>query len=206
MEVKDKLLNEPAPIGASKVYNEHHGIINPAPSSQQHSLAKIRFPSMIFSTMPSVTHPLFFSALAAAAALPQTPGFAVPSLPSFSIPSLPTLPAGLGSGSASGFSFPTGLPTLPGLGSSSLPSFGTGGIASLPTIPTTSSSGATSAGSCTEFMLIFARGTGEEQGLGIVGTPLDEALQKQFTSYSSYAVVYPAAVDQDSTSGSEDAL
>lgn len=152
--------------------------------------------------MSSFTHPVFFSALAAAAALPQIPGFAVPSIPS--LPSLPSFP---------GFSFPTAVPTIPtlptlpdtGFGSSSLPSFGTGSIASPPTIPTTSSSGATSAGSCTDFMLIFARGTGEAPGLGIVGTPLDEALQKQFTSYSSYAVDYLAAADQDSAVGSEDA-
>lgn len=163
--------------------------------------------------MSSFTHPLLFSALAAAAALPQLPSFtglAIPTFPSIAggasggLPSLPTgfpsLPTGLGSGSGSGFSIPTGLAS--GVGSG----LGSGAIPALPTTPTTSSPDATSAGSCTDYMLIFARGTTEAQGFGTVGGPLDSALKKQFTSYSSYAVVYPAAIDQNSASGSADAL
>ncbi|TLD14740.1 Cutinase [Venturia nashicola] len=168
--------------------------------------------------MPSFAHPLLYCALAAAAALPQLPdftGLAIPSIPSFgggssgSTPSIPAGLPGLGSGFGSGTAVPTGLPSLgSGLGSGFGGGFGSasGSIPALPMTPTTSSPDAASAGPCTDIMLIFARGTGEAQGFGSVGGPLDSALKKQFTSYSSYAVVYPAGFSQNSASGSDDAL
>ncbi|KAL7272789.1 hypothetical protein RUND412_004388 [Rhizina undulata] len=48
---------------------------------------------------------------------------------------------------------------------------------------------------CASLELIFARGTTELQGLGIVGTPLSSNLKKLVPDLSTYAVVYPASVD-----------
>ncbi|KAL7275938.1 hypothetical protein RUND412_001095 [Rhizina undulata] len=48
---------------------------------------------------------------------------------------------------------------------------------------------------CASLELIFARGTSELQGLGIVGTPLSNNLKKLVPDLSTYAVVYPASVD-----------
>ncbi|RDI82857.1 hypothetical protein Vi05172_g7060 [Venturia inaequalis] len=172
--------------------------------------------------MPLFAISLLFSALAAAVALPQLPAFsglAIPTFPSFGdgssggTPSVPTglssLPTGLGSGFGSGSAIPTAVPSLgSGLGSGfgSGPGSASGSISALSTTPTASSLIAANAGSCTDIMLIFARGTSEAQGFGSVGGPLDSALKKKFTSYSSYAVVYPAGFDQNSASGSADAL
>lgn len=61
------------------------------------------------------------------------------------------------------------------------------------------SSGAAS-GTCTDVQLVFARGTGELPGLGIVGTPLASALGTALPgkSVSSYAVDYAADFAQTS--------
>ncbi|KAL7271356.1 hypothetical protein RUND412_005895 [Rhizina undulata] len=48
---------------------------------------------------------------------------------------------------------------------------------------------------CASLELIFARGTIELQGLGIVGYPLSSNLKKLVPDLSTYAVVYPASVD-----------
>ncbi|GIF43008.1 cutinase family protein [Actinoplanes xinjiangensis] len=55
-------------------------------------------------------------------------------------------------------------------------------------------------GSCTDVQLVFARGTGEPQGLGIVGRPLAQALGAELPgrTVSSFAVVYAAASNQRS--------
>jgi cutinase len=55
-------------------------------------------------------------------------------------------------------------------------------------------------GDCTDVQLVFARGTGEPQGLGIVGRPLAQALASELPgqSVSSFAVVYAAATNQRS--------
>lgn len=58
---------------------------------------------------------------------------------------------------------------------------------------------------CTDVHFVFARGTYELQGFGILGAPLNRAFSSAYTSYSSYAVVYAAAVDQNSLLGSVDA-
>jgi cutinase len=54
--------------------------------------------------------------------------------------------------------------------------------------------------SCPDVELVFARGTGEPQGLGIVGRPLAAALGADLpnAAVGSFAVVYPAAADQSS--------
>jgi cutinase len=58
----------------------------------------------------------------------------------------------------------------------------------------------TGKGGCADVELVFARGTGEPQGLGIVGSPLAQSLAKDLPgkSVSSFAVVYAAAADQSS--------
>ncbi|CCI48107.1 unnamed protein product [Albugo candida] len=48
---------------------------------------------------------------------------------------------------------------------------------------------------CPPLELIFARGTGEMPGLGIVGTPLLSALQQLVPGTEGYAVMYPATAD-----------
>lgn len=48
---------------------------------------------------------------------------------------------------------------------------------------------------CSPLELVFARGTTEMQGLGIVGTPLASDLAKGVSGATSYAVVYPADED-----------
>jgi cutinase len=55
-------------------------------------------------------------------------------------------------------------------------------------------------GDCSDVQLVFARGTGEPQGLGIVGRPLAQALAGELPgrSVSSFAVVYEAASNQRS--------
>jgi cutinase len=60
--------------------------------------------------------------------------------------------------------------------------------------------GGQAAGGCSDVELVFARGTGEPQGLGIVGRPLAEALAGELSgrSVGSFAVVYAAASNQAS--------
>lgn len=55
-------------------------------------------------------------------------------------------------------------------------------------------------GSCADVELVFARGTGEPQGLGIVGRPLAGALADELPgkSVDAFAVVYDAAFNQAS--------
>ncbi|KAI5803921.1 cutinase [Geopyxis carbonaria] len=48
---------------------------------------------------------------------------------------------------------------------------------------------------CAPLELLFARGTTEAQGLGLVGTPLAKALSSLVSGATSYAVVYPASAD-----------
>lgn len=77
-------------------------------------------------------------------------------------------------------------------------------LALLPLIPTTFSAPTVPAlldarDSCGPLEVVFARGTTELQGLGIVGTPLVSDLQKQVSGCTSYAVVYPA--DEDFVGG-----
>lgn len=225
LELTSLTSNGNVPIKGSKIYKRDHGVSNSASPSRKHShhsIVKIRFSSAVFTAMPLFAISLLFSALAAAVALPQLPAFsglAIPTFPSFGdgssggTPSVPTglssLPTGLGSGFGSGSAIPTAVPSLgSGLGSGfgSGPGSASGSISALSTTPTASSLIAANAGSCTDIMLIFARGTSEAQGFGSVGGPLDSALKKKFTSYSSYAVVYPAGFDQNSASGSADAL
>jgi cutinase len=59
---------------------------------------------------------------------------------------------------------------------------------------------AASAASCSDVDVVFARGTGETAGLGIVGTPLVSSLQADLPgkSVSSYAVNYAANSAQTS--------
>lgn len=52
---------------------------------------------------------------------------------------------------------------------------------------------------CSPLELVFARGTTEMQGLGLVGTPLASDLAKEVSGATSYAVVYPA--DEDFANG-----
>ena len=69
-----------------------------------------------------------------------------------------------------------------------------------------SGGGATGGGSagaaagCSDVELVFARGTGEPQGLGIVGRPLAQALAAELPGkkVGSFAVVYAAASNQRS--------
>ncbi|MBB2947656.1 hypothetical protein FB565_007427 [Actinoplanes lutulentus] len=58
----------------------------------------------------------------------------------------------------------------------------------------------TAAGACSDVELVFARGTGEPQGLGIVGRPLARALAAELPDLEvgSFAVVYAAAGNQRS--------
>lgn len=60
---------------------------------------------------------------------------------------------------------------------------------------------------CADLEIIFARGTTEAQGLGIVGSPLVQNVQKLVSSTTSYAVVYPASEDfvNGPTTGATDA-
>lgn len=59
---------------------------------------------------------------------------------------------------------------------------------------------ATAATACSDVEVVFARGTGERPGLGVVGTPLVRALQGELPgrTVSSYAVDYAAAGSQTS--------
>jgi len=52
---------------------------------------------------------------------------------------------------------------------------------------------------CTDLEIIFARGTTEVQGLGIVGSPLVKGVTQLVPSTAGYAVVYPA--DEDFVGG-----
>lgn len=56
------------------------------------------------------------------------------------------------------------------------------------------------AGGCSDVELVFARGTGEPQGLGILGRPLARALAAELPdrTVGSFAVVYAAASNQAS--------
>ncbi|MEU4244779.1 cutinase family protein [Actinoplanes sp. NPDC026619] len=56
------------------------------------------------------------------------------------------------------------------------------------------------AAGCSDVELVFARGTGEPQGLGIVGQPLARALATELPgrTVGSFAVVYAAASNQSS--------
>lgn len=67
---------------------------------------------------------------------------------------------------------------------------------------------ATVHGACPPLELIFARGTGEMPGFGIVGTPLLNALQTRFHGASGYAVDYRAgtAILSSAADGSVKAL
>ena len=60
--------------------------------------------------------------------------------------------------------------------------------------------GAGAAAGCSDVELVFARGTGEPQGLGIVGRPLAQALAAELPGkkVGSFAVVYAAASNQRS--------
>ncbi len=62
------------------------------------------------------------------------------------------------------------------------------------------SAAAAADGACSDVELVFARGTGERQGLGIVGRPLAQALAAELPGQkvSSFAVVYAAASNQAS--------
>ncbi|GIF16379.1 cutinase family protein [Actinoplanes teichomyceticus] len=59
---------------------------------------------------------------------------------------------------------------------------------------------AAAASNCADVELVFARGTGEPQGLGIVGRPLARALAAELPGkrVGSFAVVYAAAASQAS--------
>ncbi|MBM2620454.1 cutinase family protein [Actinoplanes sp. LDG1-06] len=60
--------------------------------------------------------------------------------------------------------------------------------------------GGGNAAGCSDVELVFARGTGEPQGLGIVGRPLAQALGGELSgrTVGSFAVVYDAASNQRS--------
>ncbi|GAB2594612.1 hypothetical protein Aab01nite_83130 [Paractinoplanes abujensis] len=60
--------------------------------------------------------------------------------------------------------------------------------------------GGGNAAGCSDVELVFARGTGEPQGLGIVGRPLAQALAAELPgrTVGSFAVVYAAASNQRS--------
>ncbi|MGK5682312.1 cutinase family protein [Actinoplanes sp. URMC 104] len=60
--------------------------------------------------------------------------------------------------------------------------------------------GGQNAAGCSDVELVFARGTGEPQGLGIVGRPLAQALAGELPNakVGSFAVVYAAASNQAS--------
>ena len=80
-----------------------------------------------------------------------------------------------------------------------LPGFGRGGGG---LFGGTRAGGAAAAadGACSDVELVFARGTGEPQGLGIVGRPLAQALAAELPGkkVGSFAVVYAAASNQSS--------
>lgn len=162
--------------------------------------------------LSSATFFFYLLPLITAVALPQIPSLSgIPSfggdlgggLPSLD-PTIPSLGGNLGDFSPSvpiGLSSPSsGL----GFGTPSIPFLET--IPSLPPATLSGTTDLTTRDGCTDYMLIFARGTTELQGFGSVGGPLDTALKAKFSSYSSYAVVYPAAFNQNSASGSADAL
>jgi cutinase len=65
------------------------------------------------------------------------------------------------------------------------------------------------AATCSDVDVVFARGSGELAGLGIVGTPFVQAVQSTLTgrSVSSYAVNYPADWSQSTApQGATDAV
>jgi cutinase len=117
-----------------------------------------------------------------------------------------TLP-GLGAGTRPGL----GAGTRPGLGGGTRPGLG-GGVADGDrggsllerlrnrTAQGGAVGGAQAAGDCSDVEVVFARGTGEPQGLGIVGQPLAQALAGELPdrSVGSFAVVYAAAANQAS--------
>lgn len=79
-----------------------------------------------------------------------------------------------------------GSPSGPGSGSGTGNGGGTGGSGS--------------SGGCADVEVVFARGTGEAQGLGVLGTPLVSAIRSALpgVSVTSYAVVYAAEASQAS--------
>jgi cutinase len=62
------------------------------------------------------------------------------------------------------------------------------------------SSSLVSAAECSDVHIVFARGSGETQGLGICGTPLVSGIESNLAgmTISSYAVQYLASLDQTS--------
>jgi cutinase len=88
----------------------------------------------------------------------------------------------------------------PGTGTGTQPGTGDGGETGGGDTGGGETGGGQQAAGCTDVHFVFARGTGEPQGLGSVGGLLDRALKGAVgsRSYSSYAVVYAAAGDQRS--------
>lgn len=64
------------------------------------------------------------------------------------------------------------------------------------------------AAACSDVDVVFARGTGERAGPGVVGTPFIRAVTSKLAgrSVSSYAVNYPASFNQNAGPGATDAV
>ncbi|GHF86619.1 cutinase [Amycolatopsis bartoniae] len=67
-------------------------------------------------------------------------------------------------------------------------------------LPATATAAVTPQATCSSLEVVFARGSGELPGLGVVGTPLVSGVQSAVgsSSVSSYAVNYAASYDQTS--------
>jgi cutinase len=81
------------------------------------------------------------------------------------------------------------------------------GAAGLVTLAALTATGSSAAAACSDVDVVFARGTGEPQGLGSVGSPFVATVQGALPgrSVSTYAVVYAANTSQTSAApGSTD--
>lgn len=92
------------------------------------------------------------------------------------------------------------LPTTPRSRVRRVTAFGAGVVALAGGIVAASPAGSASAATCSAVDVVFARGTGERQGLGITGGPFVSSLTEALAgrTVSSYAVVYAANFSQTS--------
>lgn len=90
-------------------------------------------------------------------------------------------------------SLPTGWPALPG-GSAGVGTAAPSGTA------TSTATASTGSGSCADVEVVFARGTGDLPGLGVLGTPLVSAIRSALPgrTVNAYGVNYAAEASQAS--------
>ncbi|MFG2043448.1 cutinase family protein [Dactylosporangium sp. NPDC048998] len=90
-------------------------------------------------------------------------------------------------------SWPTGWPSIPGVG-------GIGTPAGTPATTATATAPQNHTGNCADVEVVFARGTGELPGLGVLGTPLVSAIRSALPgrTVNAYAVNYAADASQAS--------